>query len=106
MRCGAAFFVKVKVKCAEFLACFVCKVRNDLCHGFQILGDIAQIVIMGATESSYRKLGATVTKLQCVPRKRIEVDDTDGRVSNEHLINNEKKKEGKGFRHKKMKWIF
>ena len=81
MRSGAAFFVKVKVKCAEFLACFVCKVRNDLCYGFQILGDIAQIVIMGATESSYRKLGAMVAKLQCVPRKRIEVDDTDGRVS-------------------------
>ena len=35
---------------------------------------------MGATESSYRKLGATVAKLQCVPRKRIEVDETD-RVS-------------------------
>ena len=79
MRSGAAFFVKVK--CAEFFACFVCKARNDLCHGFQIPGDIAQIVIMGATESSYRKLGATVAKLQCVPRKRIEVDDTDGRVS-------------------------
>ena len=81
MRSGAAVFVKVKVKCAEFFACFVCKVRNDPCYGFQILGDIAQIVIMGATESSYRKLGATVAKLQCVPRKRIEVDDTDGRVS-------------------------
>ena len=98
--------MKVKVKCAEFFACLVCKVRNDLCYGFQIPGDIAQIVIMGATESSYRKLGATVAKLQCVPRKRIEVDDTDGRVSNEHLIDNEKKKEGKGFRHTKMKWIF
>ena len=35
---------------------------------------------MGATESSYRKLGATVAKLQCVPRKRIEVDEAD-RVS-------------------------
>ena len=35
---------------------------------------------MGATESSYRKLGATVAKLQCIPRKRIEVDETD-RVS-------------------------
>jgi len=35
---------------------------------------------MGATESSYRKLGATVAKLQCVPRKKIEVDETD-RVS-------------------------
>ena len=94
--------MKVKVKCVEFFACLVCKVRNEFCYGFQNLGDIAQIVIMGATESSYRKLGATVAKLQCVPRKRIEVDDTDGRVSNEHLINNEKKKEGKGFRHKKM----
>ena len=35
---------------------------------------------MGATESSYRKLGATVAKLQCVPRKRIEVDEAEDRV--------------------------
>ena len=79
MRSGAAFFVKVKVKA-----------QNSLHSWFAKLGMIfalvsrrhcAQIVIMGATESSYRKLGATLAKLQCVPRKRIEVDDTDGRVS-------------------------
>ena len=33
---------------------------------------------MGATESSYRKLGATVAKLQCVPRKKV--DETEDRV--------------------------
>ena len=27
---------------------------------------------MGATESSYRKLGAKMAKLQCVPRQRVE----------------------------------
>lgn len=30
---------------------------------------------MGATESTYRKLGATVAKLQCIPRKKEETSE-------------------------------
>ena len=34
---------------------------------------------MGATESSYRKLGAKAAKLQCVQRRKVEEGDEESR---------------------------
>ena len=53
---------------------------------------------MGATESSYRKLGAKMAKLQCVPRQRVE--------SREQEAGQEDRKEDRKGKRKRKESLF